>query len=310
MKALWKRIFDRVGRNLGLKVLALIIAVGLWLAGQRDIERAVEAPVEFRNVPAGLMVMDNRVDFVMLRLSGPRTLVSTLDANSLRFSLDLSAAKPGMGSFPLSSNSINIPRGVTVSRITPPVVNLRIEPVLRRALPVSVLFANKLPAAYKIATIAVKPEKVWVQGPADDVRSLAVAESLPIDLEPGRGVFSRKVRLSADGKPLEFSPDQVEVTVTVEAARLVKEFGDVRLAVKNIGGEYKLDPKSVYLRLTGPGDVMENLAIDGGRVFLDLTGLPAGEHSVPLSFDLPPGVEVLEQRPDRFKVRIVKPKTR
>ncbi len=309
MQALWEKIVDRAGSNFGLKVLALMIAVGLWLAGQRDIERAVEAPVEFRNIPAGLMVMDNRVDFVMLRLSGPRTLVSTLDANSLRFSLDLSAAKPGTGSFPLNSNAINIPRGVTVSRITPPVVNLRIEPVLRRALPVSVLFANKLPAAYKIATISVKPEKVWVQGPADDVRSLAVAESLPVELEPAPGVYSRKVRLAADGKPLEFAPDQVEVTVTVEAARLVKEFGGVELAVKNSGGEYKLNPRSVYLRLAGPGDVMEKLAIDGDRVFLDLGGLTAGEHSVPLSFDLPPGVEVLEQKPDRFKVRIAKPKT-
>ncbi len=310
MKALWERIVYLAGSNLGLKVLALIIAVGLWLAGQRDIERAVEAPVEFRNIPAGLMVMDNRVDFVMLRLSGPRTLVSTLDANSLRFSLDLSAAKAGTGSFPLNSNAINIPRGVTVSRMTPPVVNLRIEPVLRKVLPVAVVFANKLPAAYKIGAIVVKPEKVWVQGPADDVRSLTVAESLPVDVEAGPGVYNKRVRLSADGKPLEFAPDQVEVTVAVEAARVVKEFAGVELKVKNSGGDYKLNPKSVYLRLIGPGDVMEKLVIDGDRVFLDLGGLSAGEHAVSLSFDLPPGVEVLERKPERFKVRIVKPKTR
>ena len=61
-------------------MLALVIAVGLWLAGHRDVERAVEVPVEFRNIPSDLMVMDNRVDYVVLRLTGPRTLVSTIDA--------------------------------------------------------------------------------------------------------------------------------------------------------------------------------------------------------------------------------------
>ena len=88
MKALWENIVALAGSNLGLKVLALIIAVGLWLAGQRDIERSVEVPVEIRNVPLGLMVMDHRVDFVVLRLSGPRTLVSTFDAETLKLGLD------------------------------------------------------------------------------------------------------------------------------------------------------------------------------------------------------------------------------
>ena len=72
MKPLWEKIVALAGSNFGLKVLALIIAVGLRLAGQRDIERSIEVPLEVRNLPAGLMLMDNRVDFVVLRLSGPR----------------------------------------------------------------------------------------------------------------------------------------------------------------------------------------------------------------------------------------------
>ena len=79
IKPLWDKIVALAGSNVGLKVLALVIAVGLWVAGHRDIERAVEVPVEFRNIPSDLMVLDNRIDYVVLRLTGPRTLVSTLD---------------------------------------------------------------------------------------------------------------------------------------------------------------------------------------------------------------------------------------
>jgi YbbR domain-containing protein len=311
MKALWEKIVDLAGSNLGLKVLALIIAVGLWLAGQRDIERSVEVPVEIRNVPAGLMVMDNRVDFVVLRLSGPRTLVSTFDAETLKLALDLSSAKPGPGTFPLSSNSLNIPRGVTVSRITPPVINLRVEPVLKRALRVAVRFANQLPAAFRVAAISVKPENVSVRGPADDVRGLAFAETVPIEIEPRRGAIKRTVRLSTDGKPLTFAPDQVEVAISVEAAQMVREYRSVEVQAKNSVGEYSINPKSVYLRLTGPGDVLEKLEkleIGAGQVFLDLNGLAAGDHALPLSFNLPAEIKVLELKPQRFKVRIEKSK--
>ena len=309
MKALWDKIVGLTASNLGLKFLALIIALGLWLAGQRDIERSIEVPVEVRNLPAGLMLMDNRVDFVVLRLSGPRRLVSTFDAETLKLPLDLSAAKPGSATFPLSSNSLNIPRGVTVARITPPLINLRIEPVLRRVLPVSVRFANKLPETFEIASTSVKPDKVSVRGPADDVRNLALAETVPFELEPGRGVVKRTVRLSTEGKPLDFAPEQVEVVVTVEAATLVKEFSSVKVQAKDGAADSIIvSPGSVTLRLAGPGDVLETLELGPAQAFVDTEGLAPGEHWLPLSFNLPPEIKVLEHRPQRFKVRIIKPK--
>ena len=109
MKPLWEKIVALAGSNFGLKVLALVIAVGLWIAGHRDIERAIEVPVEFHNIPADLMVLDNRIDYVVLRLMGPRTLISTLDPDDLKLSLDLSGAKAGAMSYPLGMDSFNVP---------------------------------------------------------------------------------------------------------------------------------------------------------------------------------------------------------
>src|ERR671915_1537794 len=119
MKEIGRKIGSTASSNVGLAVLSFIIALGLWIAGHRDIERAIEVPVEFRNIPSDLMVLDNRVDYVVLRLSGPRTLVSTLDADEMKLSLDLNEAKPGSLSYPLAAEYFNIPRGVTVARITP-----------------------------------------------------------------------------------------------------------------------------------------------------------------------------------------------
>jgi YbbR domain-containing protein len=303
---LWEKLVALSGSNLGLKFLAVVIAVGLWLAGHRDIERAVEIPVEFRNIPTDLMVTDNRVDYVVLRLMGPRTLVSTLDPDEMKLSVDLNAAKPGSVSYPLGPSFFSIPRGVTVARITPPVIHLRLEPVVRRALPVSVQFSSKPPLGYTIADMQVEPDNVLVQGPADDVRKLTAIETVPIDLEAKRGTIKRKVRLSSDGRPLSFTPEQISVAVTLQEEQISREFSRVAVTAKDFSGQYSVNPRSVYLRLSGPKRILGQLELNSDRIYLNLKGLAVGEHNVPLTVNLPPEIELAEQKPDQFHVRISK----
>jgi YbbR domain-containing protein len=307
IKQLWEKIVSLAGSNFGLKALALTIAVGLWLAGHRDTERAIEVPVEFRSIPADLMVMDNRVDYVVLRLMGPRTLVSTLDADNLKLSLDLDGAKSGSLSYPLSANDFNVPRGVTVGRITPPVVHLRLEPVIKRTLPVSVRLSGKPAAGFRIAQTTAQPESVSVQGPAEEVRRILLIETVPVDVEDSRAGIKRKVRLSNDGKPLTIAPDQVEVVVTFEEEQITRQFEQVEVRAKDFKGAYTVSPQSVAIRLSGPKSMVEKLRLTLENVYLNLKGMSAGEHSVALLFNLPPEVKVLEQKPQRFRVRITKP---
>jgi len=306
MKQYWEKIVALAGSNFGLKALALTIAVGLWLAGHRDIERAIEVPVEFRNIPSDLMVVDNRVDYVVVRLMGPRTLVSTLDAEDMKLVLDLNGAKPGSVSYPLSAGSFNLPRGATIARITPPVIHLRLEPVVRRTLPVSVRISGKPAEGYRIAQTTVQPENVSVEGPAEDMRRLAAIETVPVDIEESRGVVKRKVRLSTDGKSLTIVPEQVDVSIAIVEEQVTREFDRIPLQAKDFKGSYSVTPPSLYLRLSGPKSVVEKLKLTSDHVYLNIKGMALGDHSVALSFNLPTEVKIEEQRPQRFRVKITK----
>lgn len=307
MKPLWEKIVALAGSNFGLKAVALIIAAGLWVAGHRDIERSIEVPVEFRNIPGDLMVMDNRVDFVVLRVTGPRTLVSTIDANEIKLSLDLNTAKPGTVSYPLGGSSFNIPRGVAVTRITPPVVHLRMEPVIKLTLPVSVRISGKPAAGFRISQTTVHPARITVWGPAEDVRRLTAIETVPVDLNETRGVPKRMTRLTTDGKPLTFSPDQVEVSVTVEEEETSRDFAQAEIGVKDYKGVYTINPKTIFLRVSGAKSLVDKLQLSPTSVFVTLQGLGAGDHNLAPEFDLPKGVKVVEHKPGRVRVKIAKP---
>ena len=306
MKEIWRQIGSTASSNVGLAVLSLIIALGLWIAGHRDIERAIEVPVEFRNIPSDLMVLDNRVDYVVLRLSGPRTLVSTLDADDLKLRVDLDGSKSGSLSFPLGPSSFNIPRGVTVARITPPIIHLRLDPVIKRELPVSIRLSGKPLAGYKIEETAVQPESISVRGPADEIRRMTLVETLPIDVEGSRSSIKRTVRLSTDGKPLTFTPEQVSVAITIVEEDSIKDFKNVEIGVRGASGDYVVTPKVAQVRLFGPRRILDKLELGADQVYLDLDGLAPGEHSVDLKFNLPAGIKVAEQKPAHFKVKISK----
>lgn len=309
MRRVWERIAFVAGSNMGLRFLAVAMAVGLWLAGQKDIERAVEVPVEFRNVPADLMVTDNRVDYIVLRLVGPRTLVSTPGPENLKLRLDLDDARPGPSSFPLGPGSFHLPRGVKIARISPSVIHLRLEPVAKKSLPVAIRFSGKPLFGYKVSRAAVEPEQVIVHGPAHEVKRITSAETITVELDGIQGGFSREVRLAAEGRPISFSPARVTVSVELEEERMTREFGRIEVRSREFTGEYTVTPRTVYLRLSGPKRILQPFEVDSNEVFLELKGLPSGDHTLPLSFNLPQEVKVLDQRPERFKVKIIKPQT-
>jgi hypothetical protein len=307
MKELWEKVVVLAGSNFGLKALALIIALGLWLAGHRDTERSIEVPVEFRNIPADLMVMDNRVDFVVLRVTGPRTLVSTIDADELKLFLDLNSVKPGTVSYPLGGSLFNIPRGVTVARITPPVIHLRMEPVIKLTLPVSVRISGRPAPGFRVSQTTVQPARVTVTGPAEEVRRMTSVETVPVDLHETRGVPKRLVRLATDGKPLTFSSDQVEVSVTLEEEQASRDFAQLEIGAREFKGSYTVSPKTIFLRVSGPKNILDKLELNSSNVFVNLQGLAAGDYNLPPQFDLPNGVKVVEHRPAMVRIKIAKP---
>jgi YbbR domain-containing protein len=115
------------------------------------------------------------------------------------------------------------------------------------------------------------------------------------------------VRLSTDGKPLSIMPEQVEVSVTLEEEEGSRDFTGVSVRAKDFKGVYTVIPTAVLLRVSGPKTLVEKLELKGDEVYLNLNGLPAGEHTLPLSVELPAGVRVLEPTPARVRVRITKP---
>lgn len=115
------RLFDS---DWGLRVLALLMAVALWifvgLGGQQEItKRKVELDVELRNPPtiAHWLVEPGSVDVV---LEGPAQRLERLDMTSLHAFVDVDPAVSGS----MATVSVSTPEGIKLDEVEPVQVRL------------------------------------------------------------------------------------------------------------------------------------------------------------------------------------------
>jgi hypothetical protein len=103
----------QVLRHVGLKVLSLALAVLLWslVAGQKEAERSLRVPLEFRNMPASLEMIGEPPSFVDVRVKGPSTTLGQLRGTELIVTVELSAARPGRRMFHLLPDHVTTPVG-------------------------------------------------------------------------------------------------------------------------------------------------------------------------------------------------------
>src|SRR5271169_3179696 len=111
MRELFRRY---VLHNLGLKVLALAISVGLWWVVSRDptVESIVTAPIEFLHAPENLVMTADSPFEVQVAVSGPERIIRSMDQAEINAIIDLSEVKPGERTFDLNPRQIHAPRGV------------------------------------------------------------------------------------------------------------------------------------------------------------------------------------------------------
>ncbi|MGA7826819.1 MAG: CdaR family protein [Geobacteraceae bacterium] len=127
---LWKVLTN----NLSLKLLALLLAVALWLlaSGAKDSEREFSIPLSLRNLPAGLAVAGSVPEAVDVTVAGPKLRLLGLRSEEMSLPLDLKNLREGTVTFSGMEKRLRIPPGITVMRIYPSDIDLKLVRKPRR----------------------------------------------------------------------------------------------------------------------------------------------------------------------------------
>jgi hypothetical protein len=126
---LWQTLIDK----LPIKLLSLALAVALWLlATCSKVEYLdVSVPVAVRNPPPGLALAVAAPRRIDVTVAGPRIRLLGLHPERMSLELDLRNLGEGSVAFSGFEKRLRIPSGLTVTRINPSKLELRLVRVSR-----------------------------------------------------------------------------------------------------------------------------------------------------------------------------------
>ncbi len=184
-------------RNLGLKILALALAVSTWwfVAGESKVLVGFNVPLEIRNLPRE-MALTNKVERqVEVRLEGPSSLLAGFKPSDVSVALDLSAGRPGRQSVKLEARTVTVPPGIRVQWIFPQFVDVVLERTERRVLPVSLRMKAGNAVRRRILRVEIDPPAVEVEALPAEFSRMPVVYTEEVIPEADADTFSTVARL-------------------------------------------------------------------------------------------------------------------
>jgi YbbR domain-containing protein len=208
-----------VFNNLGLKLISLALAVGLWLAVARDpvAEVAVEVAIEFHNFPQNLEISSENIPRAQIRLRGPERVIRHLQPSDVYADIDLSSLRPGERTFDLTAQQIHEPSELEVVQVVPSQIHLSFDARLTRQVPVQPRVVGTFATGYGIERVVVDPPVISISGPRKHVEAVESAITDPIDVSGAMSqVTVRRHPYVSDPLIQVASTDPVRVTVIMQ----------------------------------------------------------------------------------------------
>lgn len=230
------------GENFRTLVLAFIVAIAVWVSAvvaADPNEQHTLRPVSLETIGGSpdMILVDPIVDQVKLTIRAPKSIWNQLNNNPnlVRAWVDLTGLEPGEHTLAVKLR-IDI-RPTQLVQVEPANIHIKLEPLVRREIPVELSVTGELPIGYKQDTPDIQPVKVTVSGPQSDVARAARAH-VEINVTGVIETIDKTIAveiLDEKGLPvsgLTISPPQVDV---IQPISLLGRFKNVAVKIVTIG---------------------------------------------------------------------------
>jgi len=184
-------------QNLGLKVVALALAVAAWwfVAGESKVLVSFTIPLEIRNVPKGMTITNKAERQVEVRLSGPSSLLSGMRPSEISAAVDLNAGRAGRQSFTLDDRAVKVPPGIKVQRIYPSSIEVILDRTERRMVAVAARIGGGAAVRKRVAKVEIDPPSVEVEALPDEFARMPVVYTEEVVPDRTDGAYSAIARV-------------------------------------------------------------------------------------------------------------------
>ena len=202
-------------------VVSFILITSIWLSITRGLDTLVtfEVPIEYMNRNPSMEIMDASVNSVKIQLGGSGPLMRALRPDHVRVKIDLGQSVVGKNIFTITNENISLPPGITIKSFDPAVVDVTLDVLDKKDLPVQVDWTGKLPENLRMEKVKIDPSIVQIIGGRQILKNITTIYTEKIPLESIRSSRTIVVNLALIPASLKVAPgfkDKITVECTVK----------------------------------------------------------------------------------------------
>ena len=287
---------------IGSAVLSILL--WMWVGAEERSEVIVTVPLEFRNLPRAYEITSDGplLSEVNLWIKGNTALISNLKPQEITAWLDLQDTNPGQRIFELSPESVRVPYGFSVLRISPSQVNLTIEETVRKKVQVFPKLLGEPPEGFAVNETIVSPQQVEIIGPRSQVNLVRQVTTDSIDITSIKQNHSERVKVGTANSQVRLGNIK-EVSVSLQVSEIEDLFTlrQVPIIHSDTKRGVQFNPKTVRIEVQAPKRMMPDLLRSRATAVLDLQGLTPGV------YELTPRIEFAGDTKGRVSVKGINP---
>lgn len=204
--------------NLGLKIAAISLSIVLWFfvisRGQSEI--SIDVPLEFKNIPQGLELVNYSVKDTSLRIKGQERLIKNIKPSDMRVYIDLSKTKKGESIYYITREDI-LPHAINVINISPSSVKITTEETATKTVKVRPVIIGEPERGYYVKSVEVVPQTMVIEGIRSEVGKTIVVRTEPLDITGLNGTLTQDLKLDLTSSNIKSKITDVKVTVVIGA---------------------------------------------------------------------------------------------
>jgi len=271
--------------------------------------RSVPVVVEKGPVPSGLDVRPAVLSTDTVTVKGPASEVRRVDRAEARIQID-----PGGIDFDRDVELIPVDalgNELAPVEVDPATVRVRVAVFTdrrTRSLPVKPNVTGTPAAGFEVASVAVQPLVLTVEGDADQLAGLSSVDTAPISVSGATGNVSTSVGLALPTGVLPIGGESVRVTVSVRQVTATRTFSaGIVLTGSRSDRVYTLSTDQVLVTLGGSAADLDGLEGRAFTVQAAVGGLEPGQHEVGVVANLPAGLTLVSASPPSVVVTVALP---
>ncbi|MGD0791346.1 MAG: CdaR family protein [Terriglobales bacterium] len=207
--------------NIGLKLVSLLLAIGLWFAVARSpiAEVEMKVPIEFHNLPESLEIDSASFTEAQIRVRGPERVIHRLQVTDVRAEIDLASVRPGERTFDLTGQQVHVPQDLEVVQIIPGQFHLSFDNRATRVVEVRPRVTGNFASGMRVAQVIADPPNVMITGPRRRVEAVEAAITDPVDVSGAMKRASFVTQAYVPDPLIQVvHPTPIRVTVIMERA--------------------------------------------------------------------------------------------